>query len=264
MRLEDKYIKMVKKVIENTNVIVYVGDARYPRVSISPSLLSHVKAHRPVVVALNKADLVPRKVTAKWENHFRKQGYGCVAVSAKDRLQTGALRLELATTAGKHGFKQAVDLGVMGLPNVGKSSLINIIHGRHSASVSSVPGHTKAVQKLKVTDKMMVWDTPGITEMGEALEESDALLMGTTPVEELHDIFSSAELLADRLHAINPKAFKASLPCDWEGGAKLVEFYGNRYGKLVKGGHRDLESGVSMFLHDYMKGKFTCWEKPPA
>jgi len=241
---------------------LYVGDCRFPTLSVCPLFLHKAKVSKTILLGLNKCDLVPKSVSLRWAHYYRTQGFQCVAFSCSERLSTSRLRQKISMLAGKAGFA-SVDLGVVGYPNVGKSSLVNILYGRHGVSTSPSPGHTKSVTKLRASDKLVCWDTPGVTELGEELAEADKLVLGIVPVTELDDPIEASKLLANRLHELNPEAFKKAIGGKFEGADAFIEQYSKKAVRLLKGGIRDEVAGPLKFLNEYYSGKIKVWELPP-
>lgn len=260
MSIHDKYWRLVNQVIESSNVILYVADARFPTLS------RHKKLERRLlddpdtgfVLTLNKQDLVPQTVVRKWARLINKEGIPTVYTSASDRMGTSIVRRRIMMAAPS----KPVNLGIIGMPNTGKSSLINVFRGSHSAPTSPVPGHTKSRQMIRTSAKVMVHDTPGVVD--KFLCEADQLVMGTLRVEAIKDPLESAIILAERLDEINSEVFREGLPVPYEDGEQLVEAYAAFRNKLVKGGLPDVQMGARLFLQDFIHGKLPMWEPCPV
>ena len=150
--------KAVNKVIEESDVILMLLDARLVDETRNIEIENKVKGHKkPLIYVITKCDLVdPGDIKQK------KQELGlAVFVSAKDHHGMKMLRDKILIQAQRLGKKTA-KVGVLGYPNVGKSSLINSLKGKKAASTSSLSGHTKGVQNVRADNRIMLLDTPGV------------------------------------------------------------------------------------------------------
>ena len=145
---------LVNKVIEEADVLLLVLDARLVQESRNIELERKVQdAGKPFIYVISKSDLAEAGDVLQ----------PSIAVSSKDYRGIGALKRRILTLAKK----QAVIVGVLGYPNVGKSSLINSLKGKGSASVSPLSGHTRGLQKVRVGKRIMLIDTPGVIPYNE-------------------------------------------------------------------------------------------------
>lgn len=133
--------------LDSSDVVVHVLDARDPLGTLCESVLTHLrteKAHKHVVLLLNKCDLVPNWVTARYLQHLGKR-YPTLAFHASPRhaFGKGALIQLLRQFAQLHADKKQISVGFVGYPNVGKSSVINTIKSGKVCRVAPVPGETK-------------------------------------------------------------------------------------------------------------------------
>ena len=152
--------KHVNDVIEKADIIIEVLDARMIPQTRNIEVEQKVREAKKILLyCINKADLVPKKKTEK-VSHFLRPS---VFISSTEKLGTTILKKKiLELSKGK-----SVIVGVVGYPNVGKSSLINALSGRGAARTSSQSGFTRGVQKVKVDNKIMILDTPGVFPYGE-------------------------------------------------------------------------------------------------
>ncbi|MFH0978987.1 MAG: GTPase [Candidatus Woesearchaeota archaeon] len=156
-----RYSEMVQKVIEESDIVLIVLDARQPRANqdIAKKIEEFGKKH---IFVLNKVDLLTR------EGQARLHIPNSIQVSSQKHMGTMRLYKRIMELAkGK-----SATVGVVGYPNTGKSTLINSLKGRHSAPTSSVSGYTHGVQKIAVSKKIMLIDTPGVIE-----EDADATML---------------------------------------------------------------------------------------
>ncbi len=154
------YWKAVKRVIQEADILLLLLDARFVDETRNSEIEDKVRAAgKPLIYVITKADLAERQKLG----HFRKILRPSVFVSAKTRTGRGKLKQRIMTEAGKvYKGKEKIRVGVLGYPNVGKSSLINFMKGRHSAQTSIVSGFTKGVQLIRVEKGLYFIDTPGV------------------------------------------------------------------------------------------------------
>ena len=159
----------VQERLKLVDVIVELLDARIP-VSSRNEVLYKITMDKMRLVVLTKTDLADQKETLKWINLFEKQGFSAVFADLNNQSDIKKIIREVEKLGENKNQKfiakgmkpQPVRAMISGIPNVGKSTLINKISGRHAASVENKPGHTKAQQWIKVSNKFELLDTPGI------------------------------------------------------------------------------------------------------
>lgn len=159
----------VQERLKLVDVVVELLDARIPLSSRNEVLFKITKDKLRLVV-LTKKDLADPKETQKWVDFFKKQGFSAVFSDLNNQSDVKNIVKEVEKL-GEHKNQKFIDKGmkpqpvramIIGIPNVGKSTLINKISGRHAASVQNKPGHTKAQQWIKVSNRFELLDTPGI------------------------------------------------------------------------------------------------------
>src|SRR3989344_3076628 len=144
---------IVNHVVKQADIILLVLDARFPEQTDNPELIEKA-GEKDIIYVLNKADLVERKTLER----LKKKYPNCIYISSKEHQGTTMLLHKILEIAQG----QKVSVGVVGYPNTGKSSVINALKGRKSASTSPHSGHTKAKQLIKITDNVYLIDTPGV------------------------------------------------------------------------------------------------------
>lgn len=129
--------KELRNIVKKADIVLEVVDARIPEITRSRRLESLAEREgKEILLVINKADLVPKEVVEKWKKTFEKQGYPTVYISAKKRLGTRILRVKIKELVER----KHIVATVVGYPKVGKSSIINVLKGKHSASTSPIPG----------------------------------------------------------------------------------------------------------------------------
>lgn len=155
--------KEIKKVLPQVDLIIEVLDARIPFSSANP-MLTTLRGDKPTIKVLNKADLADPQMTEEWR-HFleQQQGVKTLALSAHDSHRSRQIiSLSSALLPYKAASVQKIHAMIMGIPNVGKSTLINTLAGRPIAKTGNEPAVTKMQQRIKLDDSMVLHDTPGV------------------------------------------------------------------------------------------------------
>ncbi|HPV59976.1 ribosome biogenesis GTPase YlqF [Thauera aminoaromatica] len=255
--------KKAAEAMAMTDVVIEVVDARLPEASSNPMIAELRRfRNRPCLKLLNKSDLADPEVTRAWmESYNRLPGVKAVAISAKSPAEVArvpALCRQLAPHRDD-GVKP-LRMMIMGIPNVGKSTLMNALLKRKVAKVGDEPAVTKHQQTLDLGPGMTLTDTPGMMwpkidhdADGYMLAASHAIGRNAVIDEEVA-AFLGEILIArypDRLAVRYRLDAAAMVALD---GPALVEAVGRRRGCLVKGGGLDLEKAAQILLQDYRDG----------
>jgi len=234
--MKKNYFSRVLKVINASEIIIEVLDARFPELSRNEKIEKIIKQKgKKLLIVLNKSDLV------KNDLHVLKKSfnYPTVFLSAKEAI-------------GKLSKKKNVIIGIIGYPNTGKSSIINSLKGTASASVSSVAGHTRGEQFVKVSEKILLIDTPGVLE-GKT-DENLLVLIGAINPEKLEDAESSAYELIEYLLGQDENFFQKQ-GVKTKNSEEILEELALKRNKLLKGGKADTQTMAVILLRDWQKGK---------
>ena len=275
------HMKKARELVEENlmvvDVVVELLDARIPAASANP-MLREIIGDKPRVVALNKKDLADEKMTKRWLEHFRDEKLLAVAL---DSVTGKGMRelLSLIEKAAKYRTEKLVSKGVaarkarvmvLGIPNVGKSSLINRLAGAAKAKTADKPGVTRAKQWIRIGADVDLLDTPGILWPKFEDPEVGLRLAFTGAVnDEIYDMENVAHLLLAALRRDHPERlqerfkFKEELP---ETTEALMDAIGRKRGCLLKGGRIDLEKVQHILLSEFRMGKFgkISLDEPPA
>lgn len=151
------------------DVVIELVDARIPESSRNP-MIQEIIGQKPSIIVLNKADIADNKVTNAWLEFYRSQGLPALAIDAQHQKGLKALEQECKKIMAPYFEKQkakgvkprSIRLMILGIPNVGKSTLINRFVGKNQAQTGNKPGVTKAQRWLKMGKEFELLDTPGI------------------------------------------------------------------------------------------------------
>lgn len=243
-----------------TDVVIEVLDARLPEASRNP-MIEELRLHRqrPCLKILNKADLADPLATSAWLAFYNAQkGVKAVALSCKkpnDVAKVTGLCQAIAPHRGTH--LKPLRMMIMGIPNVGKSTLINALLKRRVAKVGDEPAVTKNQQRLDLSPTMTLIDTPGmlwpkIEHPGDGLMLAASHAVGNNAVIEEEVATFLADVLVERYPAL--VAGRYGFAMEGLDGVGVIAAVAKRRGYLLKGGAPDLEKAAITLLQDYRSG----------
>ncbi|XP_057417881.1 nuclear/nucleolar GTPase 2-like [Lotus japonicus] len=252
------------KVIDSSDVVVQVLDARDPQGTRCYHLEKHLKEnckYKHMMLLLNKCDLIPAWATKGWLRVLSKE-YPTLAfhASINKSFGKGSLLSVLRQFARLKSDKQAISVGFIGYPNVGKSSVINTLRTKNVCKVAPIPGETKVWQYITLTKRIFLIDCPGVVYQNKD-SEADVVLKGVVRVTNLKDA-------ADRIGEVLKRVMKEHLHRaykikEWENENDFLLQLCKLTGKLLKGGEPDLMTAAKMVLHDWQRGKIPFFVPPP-
>ncbi|HCE10844.1 MAG TPA: ribosome biogenesis GTPase YlqF [Oxalobacteraceae bacterium] len=252
--------KKAAETMEKTDMIIEVLDARLPQASCNP-MITQLREHRqrPCLKILNKSDLADPAATQAWIDHYQRQkDVHAVALSSKkpaDVAKIPSLCLKIVPNRGT--ALKPLRIMIMGIPNVGKSTLMNALLKKRVAKVGDEPAVTKMQQRLYLGNNIVLTDTPGMM-WPKIAHPSDGLMLAAS-----HAIGSNALIeeevatfLADMLLARYPQLVSARYGLATAGidGVAVIEGVAERRGYRLRGGGVDLEKAAHTLLQDYRTG----------
>ena len=251
--------------LKQVDAVCEIVDARIPMSSKNPDI-DTICGGKPRIVVLNRMDLADPEATKRWEAYFRSKGFATLATDCKTKKGLGSfqgavrgvLKEKLERNA-QRGMNRPLRVMIVGIPNVGKSTLINQISGRKGAKAENRPGVTRGKQWVTVESSLLLLDTPGILwpkfedpNVGLMLAYTGAVKEGVIDIEEL--ACRLIRLLWERY----PQALKERYGIDAQAdtpGYELLELAGRKRGYLISGGEVNLERMAKMLLDEYRSGK---------
>ncbi|KAL0443516.1 UNVERIFIED_CONTAM: Nuclear/nucleolar GTPase 2 [Sesamum latifolium] len=252
------------KVVDSSDVVVQVLDARDPQGTRCYHLERHLKEHckhKHMILLLNKCDLVPAWATKGWLRILSKE-YPTLAfhASINKSFGKGSLLSVLRQFSRLKSDKQAISVGFVGYPNVGKSSVINTLRTKNVCKVAPIPGETKVWQYITLTKRIFLIDCPGVVyQNGDT--ETDIVLKGVVRVTNLQD---ASEHIGEVLKRVKKEHLKRAYRIsDWEDDNDFLVQLCKSTGKLLKGGEPDLMTAAKVILHDWQRGKIPFFVPPP-
>ena len=252
--------KKAAETMEFVDVVIEVVDARLPEASSNP-MIKTLREHRqrPALKLLNKADLADPAATKAWLDFYNRQkGVTAIALSCKKPADVARVTgFCLAIAPHRNDNVKPLRMMIMGIPNVGKSTLMNALVKRRIAAVGDEPAVTKMQQRFDLSPGMTLTDTPGLL-WPKIDYESDGYMLAASHAIGTNEVMEEevAAFLGDILLARYPQLLTARYGFPLEGldGPALVEAVGRRRGCLIRGGGFDLEKAALILLDDYRSG----------
>lgn len=246
--------------MENTDLVIEVLDARLPEASCNP-LVEELRKfrQRPCLKILNKTDLADPAATAAWKAFYDAQeGVTAYPMTTKKPAEVARIPDICQSLAPHRGVPtKPLRIMIMGIPNVGKSTLMNALLKKRVAKVGDEPAVTKTQQKLYLGKHIVLVDTPGMLWPKIAMA-SDGLMLAASHAVGSNALIEEevAEFLANLLLERYPQLLTARYGFKTEGldGIAVIENVAQRRGFRVRGGEFDYEKAAHVLLHDYRTG----------
>ena len=261
--------RQIEADLKQVDAVCEIVDARIPISSRNPDI-DAICGNKPRIIILNRMDLADSDATARWLRYFKDKGMAAVATDCKTRKGINSfqpavrslLKEKIERNAAK-GMNRPVRVMIVGIPNVGKSTLINQISGRKGAKAENRPGVTRGKQWVTVDSSLLLLDTPGILwpkfedpNVGMKLAYTGAVKENVINTEELACNLIALlakyypQSLADRYGITDTK----DLP-----GYTLLELAGKKRGYLLARGEINTERMAKVLLDEYRNGKLGCF-----
>jgi len=276
------YLRELKKVVDSADVLLQVLDCRDPIGSRIHQTLEEIilsKSDKRMVLVLNKIDLVPKEVVSRWLTVLRRS-HPAIAIKATndaasrkedaDKNATtsnvpvgmdGLLQLlkNYARTGGGNGkAKTTISVGIIGYPNVGKSSIINALKRCRAVGVSPRPGFTTSMQEVVLDRNVRLLDSPGVV-----FDDSSALLGNCVDADSIEDPIPPVDALLKRCNP-NSLVMTYNIPAFPPGDTMtFLAMVAKSYGRVLKGGIPDKIGAARAVLKDWNQGKIPYYTIPP-
>ncbi|KAG6425419.1 hypothetical protein SASPL_115854 [Salvia splendens] len=294
---EKSFYKELVKVIEASDVILEVLDARDPigtRCFDMEKMVLSAGPDKRLVLLLNKIDLVPREAAEKWLKYLREE-LPAVAFKCSTQEQKSNLGWKSAPKTGKggkgkigkasnllqtsdclgaetlikllknysrsHEIKKSITVGIIGLPNVGKSSIINSLKRSHVVNAGATPGLTRSMQEVHLDNNVKLLDCPGVVMLKSTANDASIALRNCKRIEKLDDpIGPVKEILKLCPDKVLVTLYK--IP-SFDSVDDFLQKVATVRGKLKKGGVVDVDATARIILHDWNEGKIPYYTMPP-
>lgn len=253
------------KVLDCSDVVIQVLDARNVMGTRSSYIENHLAKnakHKHLIFIINKCDLVPNWVTKQWVRTLTKVAPTLAFhASLSKPFGKGALINLLRQYSKLHQDKKQISVGVIGYPNVGKSSVINALKKKAVCKVAPIPGETKVWQYIALMRRIFLIDCPGVVyDTGDS--EIDTVLKGVVRSERLPE---PTEFIPAILSRVKKEYItKVYAIADWDDEWDFLEQLAKKTGKLLPKGEPDSNNVAVQVINDYQRGKLPWFISPPA
>ncbi|MFA5174536.1 MAG: GTPase [Candidatus Pacearchaeota archaeon] len=269
----EPYWDVIKRIIIESDLVLEILDSRFVELSRNEEVERLInEIGRPVIFVVNKADLVSKDSLKRQVEKLKEQGE-VVFLSTKDRSSFKILLANIKNIFEKYGkrdkkpidrfdpkpkFREAtgdIVVGVLGYPNVGKSSIINLLAHKKKVQVSRKAGTTRGIQWIKANDNIKLIDSPGVIP----LKKEDELrygLIGARDADRLKDPEFVADSLIKLFYKTNKNAFEKLYGVELsEDSEKVLEDIARKKSYVLKGNNADLNRAAVFLIRDFQRGQ---------
>lgn len=252
------------KVLDCSDVVIQVLDARNVPGTRCEHVEKHIRkhaAHKHLIFVINKCDLVPNWVTKRWVQKLSETTPTLAFhASLSNPFGKGALINLLRQFAKLHQDKKQISVGLIGYPNVGKSSVINALRKKKVCKVAPIPGETKVWQYITLMRRIFLIDCPGIVyDTGD--DEVETVLKGVVRAERLPQATDFIPAILERVK--REYLVKVYGVDEWKDEWEFLEKLANKWGKLLQKGEADFNNVAVQIINDYQRGKLPWFVAPP-
>lgn len=257
--------RLIIEHLKAVDVAAELLDARIPLASANP-MVEELLSGKPRIVILNKADLADPGMTKAWESYYKRKGVAAVSMSCgngKDKKKFLRLIKEAAGPMlekwKRRGLKtRSARIMILGIPNVGKSTLINFISGIAAARTANTPGHTRGKQWVRLSQGLDLLDTPGV--LWPKFEDQVAALRLAATGAIAGDVFDADTVVPELMRVLArtaPDALREKYGIEDVAADPqiLLAQAGKRRGCILPGGAIDYARAQTMILNDFRSGK---------
>ena len=250
--------KEIRRIMDDIDVIIEVLDARIPYSSENP-LLRKMRGNKPCIKILNKSDLADPETSKLWQEHFEQSDEIKTLSIHKNQPDKIKMIPDLCRKLlSQHSNRvKNVNTMIMGIPNVGKSTLINLLAGRNVAKTGNEPAVTKSQQRIKLSHGIVMSDTPGVLWPKIEMEPVAYRLASTGAIKDTAmDNVDVALFALAYLIEFYPEMLKQRYGLTQRPNTEMeaLEFIGKKRGCLRKGGHVQLDPAAKIILTDFRAG----------
>lgn len=258
--------RLIQENLKYIDVVVEILDARIPRSGRNPNF-NDILRNKPRIIILNKYDLADKAVTDLWIREYKKEGIHVIPVSCStgygiNKIPTVAREImkDRLLREQNKGISRPVKIMMVGIPNVGKSTLINKLVGKNKLEAANRPGVTKTQQWVRIREGLELLDTPGLLppKFDDQLLARNLAYTGS-----IKDAIINTELLSysllenlrDNYPELLCARYKLTDDISAMQGYEILEYIGKKRGFMISGGEIDTERAANMVLEEFRSSK---------
>lgn len=260
-----KAIDKIKENMKLVDIVLVLVDSRIVRSSMNP-VIEDILKDKPQLILLNKMDMADPKITQNWIKYFAKKNITALPIDSKngknlEKIEPTTKKIledVLSNRKDKNIKSEIIRMMIVGIPNVGKSTIINKLSNRQSAKTGNTPGVTRTNQWIRIKGKMELLDTPGVlwpkfedNEIGLNLAFTGAIK------DEILDEENLAYKLIEKLMSIDPQILEKRYSVDTQNKEtiEIMDDIAIRRGCLLKGKNIDYSKVSSIVIDEFRKTK---------
>ena len=257
----------IEEDVKKVDIVIELVDARIPNASRNP-VLNEIIEKKPRLIVLNKSDLADEKANNAWIKYYKENGIEAVLADSnsgqgvKEVINkiTEIMSEKIEKEAQKGKIGASIKAMIVGIPNVGKSTLINKIAGKQTAETGNKPGVTRRNQWIRLNDRIQLLDTPGVLwpKLDNEKLARHLAYIGTIK-DTVIDIEELAVHLVDELSQLNKELlynrYKIKNDFEYDMAYELLEEIGRKRGCLVKGNEVDFTRVANILFEEFRSGK---------
>lgn len=253
----EKFFDIIYDNIRYADVIIEVLDARNPSGTRNEIVENYVKKlGKKLILVLNKADLVPNKIVKKWKDVLKQEFTVFYLIGVKKYSESMKMLKKYLFRLAKN---KEIKVLILGYPNVGKSSIINSLRMKDITQTSPEAGHTRGKQYIRLSNKVLLIDSPGVFPVNEE-DEIELALKNAIRVEKINDLEKVVDII---IQLVGKDRISNYYEIDFVTVIEFLEKMARKRGKLLKGNNPNTDEAARIFIREFQRNKIPYYVEPP-
>lgn len=258
---KEKYPKITEEIIKKSDIILQILDIRFINETRNYEIEKMIKdENKKIIYVINKSDLIEEKKVKEIKELNELNPKVFVSCLNRDGIKELRNRIKIVSSQVKvfsDKRKRKITVGLIGYPNTGKSSILNLLIGKRISGVASEAGFTKGIKKAKLTENILLFDTPGIIPNKQYSSSENSLLSQHTKIgARAYNQVKNPDLAVSQIMKEFPKVFdEYYLVCSKNNPETLIELVGRKKNFLKKGNLVDEDKTARLILKEWQEGK---------